>query len=165
MDIWRFPKIGVPLNYPFKWDFPWSKPTTGGTPISGNPHIMTTPEPCKPCLVDAGDNGTNLAQNVCLGSSATFKTNIEIHQIQYCANIKFGRLTWMPKNTQQRSRFCCLPVRCHKRFVSHCMLTRSDHRNLDVLSIELIDKVAQHCQIQTLVGPCHAHLLNIIVSV
>ena len=27
LNTWRFPKIGVPPNHPFSWDFPWNKPS------------------------------------------------------------------------------------------------------------------------------------------
>ena len=36
--IWGFPKIGVPLNHPFKVGISHFKPYILGTPILGNPH-------------------------------------------------------------------------------------------------------------------------------
>ena len=37
--IWRFPKIGVPLNHPFQWDFPINKkPSILGYPHLWKPH-------------------------------------------------------------------------------------------------------------------------------
>ena len=43
MDIWRFPKMGVPLNHPFLFgNFPnKNHPAIGVPPIYGNPHIPT----------------------------------------------------------------------------------------------------------------------------
>ena len=35
ITIWRFPKLGVPPNHPFKWDFPWFTKPFWDTPILG----------------------------------------------------------------------------------------------------------------------------------
>ena len=39
--IWGFPEIGVSPNHPFKWDFPWNKPSSyGGTPMTMDTTIL-----------------------------------------------------------------------------------------------------------------------------
>ena len=42
---WGFPKIGVPLNHPLKWGFPYQKPT-----MFGDPMTMETPQMFSPYL-------------------------------------------------------------------------------------------------------------------
>jgi hypothetical protein len=43
--IWRFPEMGVTLNHPFEYDFPWNKPTIWGSSIYGNPPNILSHEP------------------------------------------------------------------------------------------------------------------------